>query len=487
MQSGEVGRSTNGLKYASINGTFRTAKLRLSFVIVGASVAGLACAYSLKKAGHDVLVLEAEDGLSKSPGGVRIPPNMSQIMMQWGLQAELEKGSGGKSPKAVFKSAFTGEFLGEVLYYGEIMEAFESDLYVMHHADLIMMLYKHAVNAGARFSFSSRVININPAAASVTLSNGEEICGDIIVGADGDTSIVRPILFGETNSEVERSGIYTTYIFTISSTLMKDDQELIDLIEDPKWHIWMGNDWAILAHAVRGGSDLTATIFRKEETTFAQKGWRQTVAIEGLLRDTSEIEPRLARLLKLADAAVRTRHVIQTPLDSWYDDRGHIVVVGDAAHLLNPGSTHSAALAMEDAVVFGELFSKLTSRSSIKRLLYAYQELRQQRCDFVRASEHERAGFVTMPSGPQRDARDASMRRERERGRRDWLKSPEEQLRAQWEEMRGTYGYNALEDAENWWVEWGPLLERMVGTNRSPRNGDTYASQIFVELQQCIG
>ena len=32
---------------------------------------------------------------------------------------------------------------------------------------------------------------------------------------------------------------------------------------------------------------------------------------------------------------MQIRHVIQEKLDTWYDDSGHVVLVGDAAHLMN--------------------------------------------------------------------------------------------------------------------------------------------------------
>lgn len=47
----------------------RKAKVSLDFVIVGASIAGLACAYALRQSGHKVHVLEASDGLGKVCAG----------------------------------------------------------------------------------------------------------------------------------------------------------------------------------------------------------------------------------------------------------------------------------------------------------------------------------------------------------------------------------------------------------------------------------
>ncbi len=43
----------------------RRARLALEFTIIGASIAGLACAYNLAQAGHKVHVLEKRNGMSK--------------------------------------------------------------------------------------------------------------------------------------------------------------------------------------------------------------------------------------------------------------------------------------------------------------------------------------------------------------------------------------------------------------------------------------
>lgn len=44
---------------------------------------------------------------------------------------------------------------------------------------------------------------------------------------------------------------------------------------------------------------------------------------------------RLRRLFSLTKTAVQTKHVVQQLLDSWSDEKGHVVLVGDAAHVLN--------------------------------------------------------------------------------------------------------------------------------------------------------
>lgn len=51
--------------------------------------------------------------------------------------------------------------------------------------------------------------------------------------------------------------------------------------------------------------------------------------------DQTETSPRLKRIFSLVDSAVQQRHVIQEKLENWYDDSGHVVLVGDAAHLMN--------------------------------------------------------------------------------------------------------------------------------------------------------
>ena len=64
---------------------------------------------------------------------------------------------------------------------------------------------------------------------------------------------------------------------------------------------------------------------------------------------------------------------------------------------------------MEDAVILGNLFSRLKTESQIPIFVNAFQELRQQRCMDARLNDEGTAHTYWFPPGPARDARNAAM------------------------------------------------------------------------------
>jgi len=48
-------------------------------------------ALGLALSGHTVRVLEKGQGLGTDPGGIRLTPNVTKILVQWGLADELRK------------------------------------------------------------------------------------------------------------------------------------------------------------------------------------------------------------------------------------------------------------------------------------------------------------------------------------------------------------------------------------------------------------
>lgn len=55
------------------------------------AAAGLSMALGLALSGHTVRVLEKNQALGSNTGGIRLTPNVTKILVQWGLADELRK------------------------------------------------------------------------------------------------------------------------------------------------------------------------------------------------------------------------------------------------------------------------------------------------------------------------------------------------------------------------------------------------------------
>lgn len=80
------------------------------------------------------------------------------------------------------------------------------------------------------------------------------------------------------------------------------------------------------------------------------------------------------------------------PQEGWelqdHDDaptyyRGHVAMVGDAAHATFPHAGNGAAQAIEDAAVLTGIFSSVTSSKQIRPALQAFDEIRRPRSQKV--------------------------------------------------------------------------------------------------------
>lgn len=67
-------------------------------------------------------------------------------------------------------------------------------------------------------------------------------------------------------------------------------------------------------------------------------------------------------------------------------------------------------MAIEDAAVIGNLFSRIASKNQISHLLHAYQDIRYSRAVVTQLESQNNQTLFHLPDGPQQRARDASMR-----------------------------------------------------------------------------
>ncbi|KAI1796712.1 FAD/NAD(P)-binding domain-containing protein [Ganoderma leucocontextum] len=434
------------------------AELSIDFIVVGGGIGGLAVAYVLSKAGHRVKVLEKHD-LSIPGGGHRVTPNFSKILRQWIGEEEFKK----LSVRCIGSPSFNlrnGETVGYLAWQPAVLAETGGDFVLMHHKDIIDILYKLATEAGATVEFHKEVTSVRQGTEednkpSVTLASGEVLTADIIVGADGCKSLVREVVLEE--EDCAEPGGMTLYSGVIDAEDMFKDPDLKPFILSDEWAIGMGPGRSMCGHPVVGSSTRTS----KKQYAFHIYSWNN---LDGLpqggeetwdeLYPTENLNilaygPAVQKAIKLTKNLVRTQWKVREKIDDWVDSTGRIVVLGDAAHPSFPGGTHGPSMAVEDAVVLGSLFSHLSMMDQIPSFLDAYQELRQRRCELVKGADVANARMVTLPDGPQAEKRDSDMRAKND----DW--GDEGALKAQFEEIAEIFVYDAGDAAEEWWVNWG--------------------------------
>ncbi len=157
-------------------------------IIVGAGIAGLACATALARRGARVRVLERAPALREAGAGIQISPNGYRVLEALGLGAAVDAAA-VPSRAVVLADGPTG---CEVVR----MDLGTSPFRLVHRQDLIALLAGAARDAGADLIFGRAVTAVaDGPRARLSIDGGRTVEG-FVIGADGLHSVIRPALVG---------------------------------------------------------------------------------------------------------------------------------------------------------------------------------------------------------------------------------------------------------------------------------------------------
>lgn len=156
----------------------------------------------------------------------------------------------------------------------------------------------------------------------------------------------------------------------------------------------------------------------------------------------------------------------RAPLETWIHEDGRLALLGDACHPMLPYAGQGVAMAIEDAAVLGNLFSRLSSRAQIAPLLHAYEAIRYERATKVQEFSRLIKTTLQLPDGLEQEQRDRKMRAAMD----DALKKAHGEVPVGGTDTNDEkeailYGYDADEEAEKWWRQRG---ESKIGPLRVP-------------------
>jgi 2-polyprenyl-6-methoxyphenol hydroxylase-like FAD-dependent oxidoreductase len=371
---------------------------KLNIIICGSGIAGNALALWLAQQ-HDVTVIERYSDLRSTGLQIDIRGHGIEVLKRMGLETAFRNASVKENGLEFVNS--TGR---RVAYFpanttGEGLQSFTTDWEIMR-GDLIRLLYDN-IKDRVRFVFGTSVEGFEHLdnSVKVRLSNGEEDCYDLLIGADGQWSRTRKQMLGPgAENPLHFLGVYAGY-FTVPRQIQDGETYTgIAYIAPGKrllftrrhsadrvqvYLVGVNGSERMMA-ARRGGIEEERAVLSE---LFHSAGWRS----EELVKDLKESDDFYCE------------HMGVVRLDSWSDRR--VALVGDAAWsptaTTGMGTTSSLVGAY---VLAGEILNMSNrsgaSKESITEALHTYEQRFRPFMSAVQDGiEKDKTYWHKMPSG----------------------------------------------------------------------------------------
>lgn len=370
-------------------------------LIAGGGIGGLAAALACTRAGWDVRLFERAPEFSEVGAGIQMGPNVVRVLHRWGLQTQLQQVAAFPELLQV-RSAMSGAELG-VLPLGErAVRRYGAPYATIHRADLHHLLLD-AVRAQGRVglrlnSWVERYVATEHT-VTLTMADGLDVEGDVLIGADGLWSRVRQLMLQDSEPRVTGHLAYRA---------MVPQHSLPPSLRSQHITAWMGPNLHMVQYPVRRGEWLNVVVIVHGPAPQDLQEWSHqahATELQSALRGTcSTVRDLIAaipdwRLWSLCD---------RPPIQSASQQaQGLVALLGDAAHPMRPYLAQGAGMAIEDAEQLGRALSMDAVEVPLRLQRYALN--RWERCAQVQARSI-RNGEIFHAQGLTRWGRDTALR-----------------------------------------------------------------------------
>ena len=339
-------------------------------LVIGAGIGGPVAAMALQRAGIQATVYEAYPSAADDAGTfLTIASNGIGALRTIGADGPVLE-PGFPTPAIMLRSA-TGKNLGAVRTGLEYPHGTTSR--TLKRADLHRALYDEAARRGIVIEHGKRLTRAEQAGDGVRamFADGSQASGDVLIGADGIHSAVRPLIDANapapTYVGLINVGGYTRGVPVDtepgSYTLIFGKRAFFGYVLAPGGEVW----W--FGNVPRGDEPA-----RGEVEAITAEAWRRRLA-ELYAGDAGPA----VRLVEASDTTIMKASLTHSVphLPTWY--KGRMIVMGDAAHAPTPSSGQGASLSIEDAIVLAKCLRDLPHEEAFA----AYERLRRDRVERI--------------------------------------------------------------------------------------------------------
>ena len=295
-----------------------------NIAIIGGGIAGLTAALAFARRGFTVDLFEQAPAFREVGAGIQISPNAGRVLVALGLGGCLVR-LGLPARAVVSHDALTGRRIATFA-----LDRQDPPYVFFHRADLIDLLFGACQEAGVRLHLDAAV---RPSGAGGLRVGDDVVRADLIVGADGLHSVLRPLVEPQAPAAAFTGQVAWRAVIAAEA--------------EPAATIWMAPGRHVVTYPLRDGRLNIVAV--QERRDWAAEGWTHPDDPANLRAAFSECCAELRNLLRQVTEPGLWGLFRHPVARHWF--AGNMVLVGDAAHPTLPFLAQGANLAIEDAYV----------------------------------------------------------------------------------------------------------------------------------------
>ncbi|KAI1067015.1 hypothetical protein LB506_003906 [Fusarium annulatum] len=323
--------------------------------VIGAGIGGLSAAIALRRTGAQVEVFERSNFKDEIGAAITITPNGMRVLRHFGFDPKTARGVQNKQMRMVHPQTLEDLVVEN---FSHVEDDYGAPFVFFHRVDLHTALKEMALSSDERYSGlpvvihnGHSVMSLDCEKATIVLDNGQTFQKDLVVVADG----VRVI---------------------------NKDPDLKAIFKDQDPGFWVPFDLPtgtfLVTYPCRDGKILNVAFRHKTKAENEHAvDWNTDTNIQDITAMVGGFNPLVARLFSLSTSVSVHKLFRREPLETY--TRARAVIIGDAAHPIQPTHAQGAVLAIEEAAALEALFKDMQDSEQIAERLGLYNDILKRR------------------------------------------------------------------------------------------------------------